>query len=441
MALSLPVAETPNALDAHQQSIQEMIEDGQTDAQILATLFRRGVQTSKRSLHRRLQFWGLRRPQNVINNEIVEAVKYVFHHTTLNDTQIADRVSTDYKLPVTTRQIRTIRSKHNWLRASTGAKKAAQFATTQQLMEHEIRKGPARSFGRRWFITYLRQRLGFKARQDDVAALLLAINDKAVVARRPGLRKMRLENYTTPGPNFLWCLDGHDKFSQYGIEIYAAVDAFSRKIIWFYVGNSNRTPISVVRQYLNAVQTTGICPRFIRTDRGTETVLLADLHFSLFIEATLREQWSDEDYYDLRPSECYIYGPSTKNIRAEGLWRQQRSQCTGPWLDYFGVLRGANLYHQHLLADQVLVLFLFMPLLREELNTFVRTHNAHPIRAQKNRSQHVPGVPDELYRTKKYEQHGFTVNMQVLSALQGALPDYGIIFPNIEWAVSVPNCA
>src|SRR5436853_27510 len=144
---------------------------------------------------------------------------------------------------------------------------------------------------------------------------------EAVIAWRPGLRKIRLENYTTPGPNFLRCLDGHDKFSQYGIEIYAAVDAFSRKIIWFYVGNSNRTPISVVRQYLNAVQTTGICPRFIRTDRGTETVLLADLHFSLFIEATLRERWSDEDYYDLRPSECYIYGPSTKNIRAEGLCR------------------------------------------------------------------------------------------------------------------------
>jgi hypothetical protein len=313
-----------NPLDSHHQFIQQQVEDGQTNAQIVAALFRRGMQTSKRSLRRRLQFWGLRRQQNVINDEMVEAVKYIFHYTTLNDAQIADRVTTDYKLQITARQVRTIRSKFSWLRASTGAKKAAQFATTRQLMEYEIINGPARTFGRRWFITYLRQQLGFKARRDDVAALLLDIDDKAVIARRPGLRKIRLENYTTPGPNFLWCLDGHDKFSQYGIEIYAAVDAFSRKIIWFYVGNSNRTPISVVRQYLNAVQSTGICPRFIRSDRGTETVLLADLHFSLFIEAALREQWSDEDYHDLRPSECYIYGPSTQNIRIEGLWRQQR---------------------------------------------------------------------------------------------------------------------
>ena len=117
MALTLPVAETPNALDTHQQLIQELIEDGQTDAQIVATLFGQGMQTSKRTLRRRLQFWGLRRPQNVINDEMVEAVKYLFHHTTLNDAQIADRASTDYKLPMTARQVKTIRSKHSWLRA------------------------------------------------------------------------------------------------------------------------------------------------------------------------------------------------------------------------------------------------------------------------------------------------------------------------------------
>src|SRR3954470_1448287 len=63
-------------------------------------------------------------------------------------------------------------------------------------MEHEIRNGPACTFGRRWFITYLRQQLGFKARRNDVAALLLAVDNEAVIARRPGLRKIRLE--TTP---------------------------------------------------------------------------------------------------------------------------------------------------------------------------------------------------------------------------------------------------
>ena len=52
-----------------------------------------------------------------------------------------------------------------------------------------------------------------------------------MAARLPEGRKIRRENYITPGPNFLWCLNGHDKFSQYKIQIYAAIDAYSRKII------------------------------------------------------------------------------------------------------------------------------------------------------------------------------------------------------------------
>jgi hypothetical protein len=189
--------------------------------------------------------------------------------------------------------VRSIRSDFGWLRARSGAKKTAQTAEVQHQVENAILNGPERTFGRRWFITYLRRQLGFRAGQEDVVNAQRLIDANGVASRLPGLRKTRLENYIT-GPNFLWCLDGHDKFSQYGIQIYAAVDAYSRKIIWFYVGNSNRTAINVVRQYFTAVQATGICPQYIRIDRGTETVLFADLHFSLYIEAALREQWSDE---------------------------------------------------------------------------------------------------------------------------------------------------
>jgi hypothetical protein len=290
--LNISDTDPPKALDSHQQFIAQMIEDGQTDAQIVTALFRRGLQTSERSLRRRLQFWGLRRQQNVINDEMVAAVDYIFHHTTLNDAQIAERVLTDYGLYITARQVRTIRTKHSWLRASSGTKKAVQQAETLQQVQNAILDGPARIYGKRWLTTYLMQQIGYRARREDVARAQRAINEAAVIERRlgPSLRLARLENYTTPGPIFLWCLDGHDKFSQYGIQIYAAVDAFSRKIIWFYVGNSNRTSISVVRQYFTAVQTIGICPRFIRTDKSTETVLLADLYFSLYIEAALREQ-------------------------------------------------------------------------------------------------------------------------------------------------------
>src|SRR5438067_109121 len=48
-------------------------------------------------------------------------------------------------------------------------------------------------------------------------------------------RKARGE-YVVPGPNFVWSVDGYEKLSQYGFQIYACIDAFSRYIIWIYVG-------------------------------------------------------------------------------------------------------------------------------------------------------------------------------------------------------------
>jgi hypothetical protein len=118
-------AETPDMLDVHQQSIQEMIEDGQTDAQIVANLFRHGVQTSEQSFRRRLQSWAIRRSPQGLGVNLVEAVNYVFHHTILNDAQIAERILQDYDLEVTARQVRSIRSKNGWLRALSGPQKAA----------------------------------------------------------------------------------------------------------------------------------------------------------------------------------------------------------------------------------------------------------------------------------------------------------------------------
>ena len=273
-----------------------------------------------------------------MNDQLAEVVNYLFHHTTLNDDAIAARALTDYGLQTTGRQVRTVRTMFGWLRASSGASRAANKAATHAQVAQVI-DGPGRTFGKAWLVAYLRQIHGYKARRNDVAAAQQALDPEGVAQRHPGNRRPRLENYVTSGPNFLWCLDGHDKLTQYGIQIYAAIDAYSRKIIWFYCGNSNRTAISIVRQYLTTVKTIGLCPRLIRSDKGTETFLLCDVHFSLFIEAQLREVFSDEYYQSLRISDCYIYGPSTRNVRIESLWRHQRFTTTITWLEYFKSLQ------------------------------------------------------------------------------------------------------
>jgi hypothetical protein len=94
-----------------------MVEEGHTNPQIVAALTRLGFKTSTRSLQQFLKGWGLRRPSGAtgvrigsVSDELAEAVNYLFHHTTLNDTQLAVRCLTDYQLQTTARQVRSIRA-------------------------------------------------------------------------------------------------------------------------------------------------------------------------------------------------------------------------------------------------------------------------------------------------------------------------------------------
>jgi len=73
---------------------------------------------------------------------------------------------------------------------------------------------------------------GHRARQEDIAAELRQQDPDNVARRKPGKgNRQRRAEFINPGPDHLWCIDGHDKLSPWGIQLYAAIDAYSRKII------------------------------------------------------------------------------------------------------------------------------------------------------------------------------------------------------------------
>jgi hypothetical protein len=153
----------------------------------------------------------------------------------------------------------------------------------------------------------LRQQ-GYRAREDDVRNALKLQDPTGTKTRKPEAKRKRRLEYIVPGPNFLWSIDGHDKLANYGIEIYAAIDAYSRRILWFYVGNSNRMQLSVVRQSLNAIQHYNVCPDYIRSGRGSETPLVADAQYSFHIQSR-KDEGLSEDALQLIPlRDCYFYG-------------------------------------------------------------------------------------------------------------------------------------
>jgi hypothetical protein len=119
----------------------------------------------------------------------------------------------------------------------------------------------------------------------------------------------------------MWCLDGHDKLARWGIEIYGCVDAYSRNILSFYVGHSNRTSLSIFCQYLQAIRSRGVRRAILRSDRGTETPMMADAHYYFywfqhyFAEATDKEL---DVFISLTPISTAVNGEYSK-LRGAGI--------------------------------------------------------------------------------------------------------------------------
>jgi hypothetical protein len=127
--------------------------------------------------------------------------------------------------------------------------------------------------------------------------------------------------YIVPGPNYLWSIDGYLKLAPYGIEIYAAIDAYSRHIMWIYVGITARTEVSVLRQFLDTLEVLGIQSQIVRSDRGAETVLLAEAHHRL------RRSYDP----DILLENIYFYGSSVFNQRIETWWGQMSKGQLFKW--------------------------------------------------------------------------------------------------------------
>jgi len=203
---------------------------------------------------------------------------------------------------------------------------------THQRVEQAL-SGTARSYGKGHFTAYLRSQEQYPARENDVRNSLRILDKEGTLARQLGLKKRRKGGeFITRGPDWLWCIDGHDKFRPWGVFIYAAVDAFSRRIIWLTVSNDNRKGVVILKQMITAVRQYNRCPRFYRSDRGNEVLLLADAHYSFYTEYKRSQGLTDEQLAAIKPHHCYMFGTSMANIRIESVWQRMIAAQTADWL-------------------------------------------------------------------------------------------------------------
>lgn len=75
-------------------------------------------------------------------------------------------------------------------------------------------------------------------------------------------------------------MEGYSKMPEFGFEIWAALDDYSRYVLWANVDVASRTPVSVYRRHLDAVASAEHVPQILRTNLA-ETSLVANANWAL----------------------------------------------------------------------------------------------------------------------------------------------------------------
>jgi hypothetical protein len=251
--------------------------------------------------------------------------------------------------------------------------------------------------------------------RDEITTALIELDPGAHRARQTPFKRTHGKNFITPGPDSLWAIDGHHKLTRWGFEIYAAIDAYSRKIIWAYVGVDAVTSISVAKQYLDTIKRTGVIPYRLRADRGSETPIIGDIQYELrrqteFFNGEILQHEIEDFPFD----QAFLFGTSMKNQRIESWWRLLQTGALRPWRvcsiyhtrtqanhpcvqEWFRFMEREVKWDKKNVADQVVILFLLMPIIRHQVETYVLDWNAHTIRKQRDKPHIISGVPNTIY--------------------------------------------
>lgn len=245
--------------------------------------------------------------------------------------------------------------------------------------------GSGCNLGYRAMMTRLQNKYKLKLTQKTVMELMRVLDPGGVAQRRKNRLKRR--NYRAHGPMFIIHADGHDKLNRYGFCIHGAIDGFSRKILWLEVSSTNKNPKIIAHYYLKTLSKYGSMPTLLRTDKGTENVIIGSL------QQCLRTGHDDT----LSGLKSYLKGKSMQNQRIESFWVDLQRLSTGFYMEFSasmiekGALDLDNPLHKDLLQ------LCFGPLIRYDLYNIKKEWNQHTIRRQVGRGFRG-GKPDILFK-------------------------------------------
>jgi len=162
--------------------------------------------------------------------------------------------------------------------------------------------------------------------------------------------------------------------------VYRCIDGYSRRIQWLECSSSNHTAGLVANYFVSCVNAVGGYPSSVRTDCGTENVMIAVIKSAVVQSAT-----------------AHVYGTSPGNQRIESWWSFFRRSHSQWWIDLLQSFVDGNAFHPGHVRETDLMHFCFMRVLQSNLDEVRHQWNTHRTRPSLN-VRCPAGVPDVMYR-------------------------------------------
>ena len=176
--------------------------------------------------------------------------------------------------------------------------------------------------------------------------------------------------YSVESPNALWHLDGYHKLIRWRFVIHGAIDGYSR-LIMFLRGSTNNRASTVLSAFTSAIDQYGL-PSRIRMDRGGENILVSEYMLA---------------HPERGPGRgSAIVGRSVHNQRIERLWRDLYAGCVCFFYNLFYSLEDSGLLDINDPRDVYALHFIFLPILRKQLDIFREGWAHHSLRTERYRT-------------------------------------------------------
>ena len=340
--------------------------------------------------------------------------------------EILNFLATYHSINITTRHLHRLLRKYGLYRRH----QKSSMNNLIQVISKDL-KSSSRCFGYRSMHQNIRRK-GYVADRETVRLIIKTLDPGGVEQRRRHRLSRRV--YRCRGPNWTWHVDGYDKLKPFGFDIHGCIDGYSRKVLWLKVGPTNNNPKLIGSYFLSTVKILSIIPRLIRSDRGTENIILGGMQrFFRRIHTDLQSGISS-----------FRYGTSTSNQRIESWWSQCRKSRMDWWINYFKDLRDKDVFDVSISYHLQAIRFCFMDILQKELDEYLGLWNSHRIRSTRN-SECPGGRPDVLFylpSTVNGQQGGLTVSTQELSLASNACtppPTFGCSTEFLQLAAIIMN--